>query len=124
MLRSIFPLVLFILFSTVAASAQDGERKDGRVFWRGEVDAKVQLTISGTTLEQQTVTGRAFPDGNYSFTAPLPSAAVTVSIDKKEGRGNVRVVQQPDSGNGFTAIVEIDDTRGGSAVYLLDISWQ
>ena len=124
MLRPIFPLILLVLLSAAAVSGQDGERRDGRVFWRGEVDAKLQLSISGITLVEKTVTGRTMPAGNYSFTSRLPTAAVSVSVNKKEGRGDVRVIQQPDSGNGFTAVVEIDDSRGGSGEYLLDIHWQ
>ncbi|HSI89074.1 MAG TPA: hypothetical protein VK918_08465 [Pyrinomonadaceae bacterium] len=124
MSRSVFSIVLVVLALAFVVSAQEEQRKDGRVFWRGTVDAKVQLSIKGITLTEQAVIGRAMPPGNYSFTSRLPDAAVSVSVNKKEGRGSVTVIQQPNSENGFTAIVEIDDSRGGTAEYLLDISWQ
>jgi hypothetical protein len=54
----------------------------------------------------------------------LPRRPVTVTVNKFGGRGNVRVVQQPDRTNGFTAIVEISDPKGGADNYRVDINWQ
>ena len=124
MLRSFFPLLLLITASALSVAAQDSSSNQGRVFWKGEVDAKVRISITGTSLSEQTVSGRQMPTGSYSFTAALPNAAVTVRVNRKDGRGSVTVVQQPDASNNFTAIVEIDDSRGGDDGYLLDIYWQ
>ena len=124
MLRSFFPLVLLIAASALSVAAQDTSSDQGRVFWKGSVDAKVQISITGTSLTEQTLGGRQMPTGNFSFTAALPNAAVTVRVNRKDGRGNVTVIQQPEASNNFTAIVEIDDSRGGDDEYLLDIYWQ
>ncbi len=122
-MRRLAPIILLVLFFAVSGYAQSAS-PEGRVYWFGSVDDKVQLTIRGITLEQKTVGGRPMPDGNHSFTAPLPQTAVTVTAIKIEGRGSVSVIQQPTAENGFTAIVEISDPRGGAAEHFIDISWR
>lgn len=96
----------------------------GRLYWRGTVDDRVQLVIKGGKLEVRTISGRAYPEGTFSFTSSLPNRNIQVDVSKTKGRGNVRVVQQPARANDFTAIVEISDTDGGAKEYQLDIFWQ
>ena len=102
----------------------DNRPVSGRVFWRGMVDDKVQLVIRERTVTVQTIAGRPYPEGNFSFTAALPSRRVAVEVNKTRGRGNVRVIQQPTRDNDFTAIVEISDTDGGAREYQLDVFWR
>ena len=114
---------LFALFAVSSAQAQSGS-SSGKVFWRGSVDNKVHLTIKDTTLEQKSVEGAETPTGTFSFTAPLPDRAVTVQVNRKEGRSKkVKVIQQPTADNDFTAIVEIHDDGGGARDYVLEIFW-
>ena len=96
----------------------------GRAYWRGTVDDKVRLRIQGKGLYSETVSGKAYPDGTYSFTSPLPNRNISVGVDKKAGRGTVEVIQQPSRSNNFTAIIEIRDTSGGAREYQLEIFWR
>ena len=96
----------------------------GRVFWKGMVDAKVQLIIKGDKIESKTLDGKAYPDGVYSFTTPLPDSPVKVGVNKTEGRGSIAVTQQPTEDNKYTAIVEITDPKKGAGEYQLEIFWQ
>lgn len=96
----------------------------GRAFWRGMVDDVVQLEIRGRSIEVRTISGRAYPEGNYSFTLPLPTRGVTVGVEKKSGRGTVEVIQQPSRSNDFTTIIQIRDRDGGAREYQLEIFWQ
>jgi hypothetical protein len=96
----------------------------GRLYWRGNVDDKVQLVIRGGNVEHRTLSGRSYPDGTFSFTSELPYRKVDVEADKKKGRGNVRVVQQPVKANDFTTVIEISDTDGGAREYQLEIYWR
>jgi hypothetical protein len=97
---------------------------EGRAFWRGTVDDVVQLEIRGRNISVRTISGRTYPDGNYSFTLPLPTRGVSVGVEKRSGRGNVEVIQQPNRGNNFTAIIQISDRDGGAREYQLEIFWQ
>ena len=101
-----------------------GGSRVGSVLWRGTVDDRVQLTIQGGNLSVATLSGAAYPEGNYSFTSSLPRRNVNVLVNKRSGRGEARVVQQPDRSNDFTTIVEIRDKDGGAKEYQLEISWQ
>lgn len=96
----------------------------GRVFWRGMVDDRIQLVISGNQIETRTISGRSYPDGTYSFTSALPAREVSVAATRTRGRGSVRILQQPSKANGFKAIVEIYDDGGGARDYQLDIFWK
>ena len=123
MKRILFPILFVVMLFAVSASAQEA-RKEGRVYWRGSVDSKVQLVISGLTLEEKVVAGRPQAQGGHSFTARLPKTALVVAANKMEGRGKIVVLQQPLEENGFTAVVEINDDKGGVGDYLIYLSWQ
>ena len=96
----------------------------GRATWRGEVDDRVYLQIRGRSIETQTISGVAKPDGVSTFTTPLPTTQVEVEVEKQSGRGEVRVLQQPSRANEFTAVIEIYDNRPGSQEYRLEIIWR
>lgn len=116
-LLAFFALCLFAGTSSAQTSA------NGKVFWRGTIDDKVHLVVTGRTVEARPIAGKPSTDGRYSFTAPLPQRAVNVSVNTKEGRSRATVIQQPAAENNFTAIIEVYDDRGGDDDYLLDIYW-
>lgn len=122
MKRLFLPIFALVLLFCGQASAQTDENR-GRVYWRGQVDDKLQITFKGISLDTKTISGKAMPEGNYSFTSKLPEEGVNVSITKIEGRGKATVLQQPTAENDFTAIIEIHDDRGGASDYLLNIWW-
>ena len=118
--------VLFaaLISSLLIVSGQSRNQATGRVFWKGMVDAKVQLSVRRDKIEAKTLGGKEYPDGVYSFTSPLPESAVTVALKQTEGRGKSAITQQPTQDNDFTAIVEITDDKGGAKEYQLEIYWQ
>jgi hypothetical protein len=123
-MRSLFILTsLCILMFSFPAFGQI-ETEEGRVFWRGVVDDRIHLVISGTDVEIRTLSGRDTTDISYSFTMPLPRADVTVRVVKIEGRGTAAVIQQPSDENGYQAIVEVVDRASGARDYQLEIIWQ
>jgi hypothetical protein len=115
--------LLLLLFSTDARA--QSESSTGKIFWRGTVDNKVHLVVRGDSLEQRTVEGASKEPGKFSFTAPLPDEAVTVGVNRKEGRSKkIKVIQQPTAENDFTAIIEIHDDGSGARDYQLEIFWR
>lgn len=97
---------------------------NGRVFWRGKVDIETQLFIRANQLETRVVSGPNWGGESFSFTSPLPSRRTEVGVNMKKGRGNVRVIQQPNRDNDFTAVVQILDPQGGARDYELEIFWR
>ncbi len=95
----------------------------GSVVWRGVVDNRIQLEISGRRITQRTTAGKTYPNGTYNFTSSLPRGNVNIDVDKKDGRGKVRVLQRPDRSNNYTAVIEIEDDDGGADNYQLEIFW-
>jgi hypothetical protein len=95
----------------------------GRMEWRGTVDDVVQIRIRNRRANVRTVSGTAYYDDNASFSDPLPRRRVTVSVDKRDGRGEVFVVQQPNARNNFTAIVQIVDKKGSRDRYRFILTW-
>ena len=96
----------------------------GRAFWRGTVDKEVHLVLQRRSIETRTISGAAYDNVNFSFTASLPTRNVQVEVIKKKGRGSVRVLEQPNRDNDYTAVVQILDDAGGAKEYELEISWQ
>lgn len=96
----------------------------GRVLWRGMVDDRVQLVIRRDLAETRTISGTALGSGTYNFGAPLPDRNVNIEIDKKKGRGKIRLIQQPSRLNNYTAIVEVYDEGSGAREYEVDIFWR
>ncbi len=96
----------------------------GRAYWRGTVDSIVRIEIQGKNLGVNTISGSTYGSGTFSFTSPLPNRNASVGVDKKKGRGDVRIIQQPNRSNNFTAIIEIEDGGGGAREYQLEIYWR
>jgi hypothetical protein len=100
-----------------------GGSNTGRIRWSGTVDDRINLVIQGSYLEVQTLSGTQYGEGTFNFSGPLPQRRVSVRVNKLEGRGEVRVIQQPDYSNDFTAIIEIYDNKGGARDYQVEIYW-
>jgi hypothetical protein len=102
----------------------DDGRTTGRLRWQGTVDDNVQLVIRDDHVEVRTLGGSEYNDANYNFTSPLPRRrGVNITVNKLNGRGDVRVLQQPSRDNDYTAVVEIRDTKGGAKQYEIEVVW-
>jgi hypothetical protein len=100
-----------------------GGGANGTASWSGRVDDRANIIIHGGTIRSEDVSGTGLQVGYQNINGVLPRRAVTVSARKTDGRGDVRVIQQPNRSNDFTAIVQVVDSRGGSDNYRVDISW-
>lgn len=101
----------------------EGEGTSGRLHWRGTVDDNVQLVIRDGYVDVRTIGGTEYNDANYNFTSPLPRRRITVRVNKLNGRGTVRILQQPSRENDYTAVIEIKDSSGGAKMYQIEVLW-
>ena len=92
-------------------------RTSGRLRWRGTVDGESQLLVRRSDVESRALSGQPSSGTTFNFTSPLPRRAVDVRLEKKKGRGDVEIVQQPSRNNDFTVVVQIRDEKGGSGEY-------
>jgi len=102
----------------------NGGASSGSAFWRGMVDNEVQLVIRDRNLEVRTIAGTPYDNGTSSFTASMPTRNVNVSVIKNAGRGNVRIIQQPNRSNDYTTIVQIIDSGSGAKEYQVEVNWR
>ena len=92
--------------------------------WNGRVDREVQIVMRGGNVWTNDI-GRTEPGRARSRAiSVLPRQEGEVAVQVLDGRGDVDVIQQPTSRNGFTTIVRIRDPRGGADNYRLAAYWQ
>jgi hypothetical protein len=98
-------------------------RGSGQMNWRGKVDDDVRIVIRGGTAQVETIGGSPYYDATTSFTASLPPRRVNVRLQKRKGRGEIFLEQQPSRENDYAAVVRIIDKKGAASDYEFDLSW-
>jgi hypothetical protein len=91
--------------------------------WEGEVDGKVEITIRGNRMDTRELSGPAAIGLKYRVYDPLPVRAQQIRLQSQQGRGTVRIVQQPDSGNNYAAVVTVEDPQAGRSMYAFQLFW-
>ena len=105
------------------ASNVEENYSSGRVTWRGRVDQKANIIISGADVESIDDSNTGLSNVNFNINGYLAARPGTVSVRKRNGRGSVTVLQQPNPENDYTAIVQIFDPAGSSDDYEVEITW-
>ncbi len=100
-----------------------GDRLTGRMRWHGRIDDRTQVFVQGSGATAKALSGSPVSNAGFNFTSPLPQRPLTVEVRKTRGRGSVEIVQQPSRNNGFTAVIEIYDPKGGSEDYEFELIW-
>ena len=106
------------------SSSPYGYTSAGSMIWRGRVDHYVELRIQGDRVQSRERQGAPTLNEGARFTSPLPRADSQVFVSKREGRGQVGVIQQPSRWNGYTAVIAINDESGGADNYEIEMAWR
>lgn len=106
-----------IIASLVIAPALHAQ--DTRLFtWRGVVDDDLRIAMRSGNIQSQVVAGaQTSTRGRVNRASVLPRREGTVTVQLLEGRGTVRVIQQPTASNSFTTIIQVKDAQGGAGAY-------
>lgn len=97
---------------------------DGRCILRVRVDDEIDVELRGDRVLLRTIAGRPGSDEGSECSQSLPSGGFTrFQFKGIDGRGEVRMVQEPRLGNQWTAIVAIRDKKGGDEGYTFELSW-
>lgn len=108
----------------VFGSSQNVSAQDMTMTWSGRVDDVVEIVIRGRNADTQTISGRSYRDGRARFEGRGGRRNdLRAKVDKEEGRGKVRVVQQPSRRNNYTTIIRIEDSKGGDDRYRIRVEW-
>jgi hypothetical protein len=101
------------------------QRAGQEVFqWTGPVDREVQITMRGSDIWTRKVGNSESNRTRARVVSQLPRRDGQLVVQTLNGRGEVDVIQQPSSQNGYTAIVRIQDPRGGSDNYQIAGYWE
>ncbi len=120
-----------LLLGTITAGAVQAQRPflgaeppRGNLQWSGSVDETEIIYVHGDQVQDRTVRGKGVSDENVDFAGRLPRRPVLVTLRDWDGRGEVRVVQQPRPDNDFTAAVRIHDPQPGQGHYRFTLAWR
>lgn len=108
---------------TWAGSGTQEAYQSGTVYWRGRVDNIVNITVSGSDVQSQDVTGSGLANVSFNMAGHLASRPGTVTVRKRSGRGTVTVLEQPSIRNDFSAVIQIRDPGASDDNYEIEISW-
>jgi hypothetical protein len=91
--------------------------------WQGQVDGIVILHLQAKHLAVQVQEGAPVERQEFHFSDPLPESRQNVRVQVLEGRGYVRVIDQPTLENQYTLAVSIEDRQPGSSFYSIALNW-
>lgn len=114
---------LFAAVFMFGASDAYGQRQT-TLEWSGTVDQDVQIVIRGRSVTTRTLRGQRYRDDRHFFRGGRGGNINSdVDVDKLDGRGKVRVIQQPNRRNRYTTIIRIEDPKGGADRYRIRVEW-
>ena len=90
--------------------------------WSGNVDDVLEIRMQDQRVEYRTLSGQT-PRNVQANANGIPQRELDLRVAQREGRGEVFIVQQPSSRNGYTAIIRIRDPQGGYGFYNFDLTW-
>lgn len=93
--------------------------------WSGRVDDALEIRVQGDQIRYRNLSGKGTRDIDTDFAGyGLPRENVELRVVEREGRGSVRVVQQPSARNNYTALIRIYDPRPSYGYYNFDVTWR
>src|SRR5512136_382364 len=86
------------------------------------VDMSAEVDVYGDSGRLRTIAGQPATWTRMECTDPLPYNMTDFRFKGIDGRGSVKLVQDPRNNNAM-AVIRIDDPRSGSEGYTFDIEW-
>ena len=102
------------------------ERSGGRIdriSWSGQVDQEAIVSCRAKSCVAEAAHGAPIADERVKFSRPLPNREIQVSLEQAQGRGEIRLVEQPSERNQYTARVSIRDAQAGFGDYSFLLVW-
>ena len=101
-----------------------GAEKVDKVTWSGRVDRGAIVSCHAKSCESKVDSGVPLvAHEHYKFSRPLPAHNAEVHLENLDGRGEIRVIEQPRERNGYTARISIQDPSPGAGDYSFTLVW-
>jgi hypothetical protein len=106
-----------------STAAMEHRVPSDRVTWSGRVDRQATISCRANSCVSESTNGAPVADEHFKFSRPLPNREVEVRLDQTDGRGEIRLMEQPSERNQYTARVLIRDPQNGSSDYSFTLVW-
>ncbi len=116
-----FAAVALAALGGIAAPAGADPRPS--VVWSGDVDDTTIVYVHEHDVRTRDVSGKGSRNVSSEVFGRLPRGPIQVFLDRREGRGRIRIIQQPRPDNDFTAAVRIQDPQSGRGHYSFSLRW-
>lgn len=111
------------LGATLLATA-GAAQASGQIRWSGSVDDTVVVYVHGRDVRTETVSGKSASDVSTDIAGRIGRRPLSVSLRQGNGRGRIRLIQQPSASNDYTAAIRIRDSQPGRDHYSFVLDWQ
>jgi hypothetical protein len=95
----------------------------GRCTIELNVDGSAEVEVRGEMGVLRTISGQPSTWLRFHCNTSLPRNPGDFRVTRIDGRGSVRILREP-SRNGGTAVIRVDDPKGGRARYAFDLHWR
>lgn len=102
---------------------EQGAEKTDHVAWTGRVAGTAVINCHQQSCVSSVEQGVPVAEEHFKFSRPLPDRDSDVRLEDPEGRGVVRLIEQPRQRNNYTARVSIHDPEGGAGEYSFRLVW-
>ncbi len=90
---------------------------------RVRVDGEAEFAVRGETLTMRTLVGEPVRDVGSECSTPLPANVEDFRFRGVDGRGDVRLLEEPSRRNNWMAVVRVRDSKGGAEEYHFRLDW-
>ncbi len=101
--------------------------KTERGTWSGRVDHAAVISCHAkscvSSSEPGAEHGAPVADEHFKFSKPLPDRDAEVRLEDLDGRGEIRLVEQPRERNNYTVRISIHDPGTGAGEYSFTLVW-
>ena len=94
-----------------------------RISWSGRVDQEAVISCQDKTCTAGADQGAPVADEHYKFSHALPRREVEVALEDQQGRGDIRLIEQPSESNHYTVRISIQDPQAGAGEYSFALVW-
>lgn len=101
-----------------------GPGRTDKVTWSGRVDQEALISCRAKICTSGTVLGAPVAAEKYKFSRPMPLREMEVNIENQDGRGEIKIVEQPRERNNYTTRVSIRDPQSGFGDYAFTLVWK
>lgn len=103
----------------------DLRAREGRCEVKVWVDNRAEVRMRGDRIFVRTLEGSRAHNEDSQCSQSLPLNAVAdFRVNQLAGRSRINLVQPPNRGNNFTALIEIEDQQGGGDNYAFEVTWR